>query len=304
MIHNTNNRVNFKKLPVLNCLLSPLGADWHKNKGQNPMNSAMNNDALKDAAMLDPFHFAMASRDADVLTLVREALAAKRARLAFQPIVTAGPQGRTAFYEGLIRVMDQAGRVIPAAHFMPVIEETALGREIDCVTLELALQLLRQNRTLRLSVNLSARSIGDGQWRRILEQGLDGNDAPGNRLIFEISETSAMMLHEIVIRFMADMQPCGVAFALDGFGAGLTAFRHLKDFFFDLVKIDKSFVHGIADDPDNQVLTEALIKVAQQFEMLVIADGVESANEAAILTKMGADCLQGYHFGVPKFDFG
>ena len=111
-----------------------------------------------------------------------------------------------------------------------------------------------------------------------------------------------MLLHEIVIRFMAKMQPCGIAFALDEFGAGLMAFRHLKDFFFDLVKIDKGFVHGIADDPDNQVLTEALITVAQQFEMLVIADGVETQRDAEILSQMGAECLQGYLYGVPKFD--
>jgi EAL domain-containing protein (putative c-di-GMP-specific phosphodiesterase class I) len=111
-----------------------------------------------------------------------------------------------------------------------------------------------------------------------------------------------MMLHEIVIRFMDEMQPRGVAFALDGFGAGLIAFRHLKDFFFDLVKIDKGFIRGIESDPDNQVLTEALMTVANQFEMLVVADGIETAEEADFLTRMGADCLQGYYFGVPKFD--
>jgi EAL domain-containing protein (putative c-di-GMP-specific phosphodiesterase class I) len=101
---------------------------------------------------------------------------------------------------------------------------------------------------------------------------------------------------------MAETQPRGVAFALDGFGAGLTAFRPLKDFFFDLVKIDKGFIHGIADDPDNQVLAEALITVAQQFEMLVVADGVETPQEAALLGQMGADCMQGYLYGVPRFD--
>ena len=111
-----------------------------------------------------------------------------------------------------------------------------------------------------------------------------------------------MMLHEIVIRFMAEMQLRGIAFALDGFGSGLTAFRHLKDFFFDLVKIDKGFVHGIATDPDNQVLAEALITVAQQFEMLVVANGVETKQEAEILRGMGADCLQGYVFGVLKLE--
>lgn len=259
--------------------------------------------ANDDQALLDPFQAAMASRDGDVLSLVRQALAAQRAKLAFQPIVTSGPNGRVAFHEALIRVLDDAGRVIPAAQFMPQIEETDLGREIDCITLQLAFQMLRTNPTSRISVNLSARSLADGKWRQILYTGLQTDGALGDRLIFEISEESAMLLPEIVIRFMEEMQDFGVAFALDGFGAGLTAFRHLKDFYFDLVKIDKGFIRGIAGDPDNQVLTKALMSVAHQFEMLVVADGIETAQEAQFLTKLGADCLQGYFYGVPKFGF-
>lgn len=257
---------------------------------------------IDEHALADPFQYAMASRDSDVMNLVRAALDAGRVRLAFQPIYTSAATPRIAFYEGLIRLMDDAGRIIPAAHFMSLVEETVMGRQIDCVTLDLALKTLVQRPNLRLSVNLSARSIGDGEWRRILDRGMLHQSNPGDRLIFEISETSAMMLHENVIRFMTEIQPKGVSFALDGFGAGLTAFRHLKDFFFDLVKIDKSFVRGIASDPDNQVLTEALLTVAHQFEMFAIADGVETKEEAEFLRALGVDCLQGYYFGVPKFD--
>lgn len=248
----------------------------------------------------DPFEYAMASRDADILHLVRNALAAGRGQLAFQPVVTSDAQHLVAFYEGMMRLSDEDGRVIPAAHFMPQVEDSVLGRQIDCLSLELALRELRQNPEMRLSVNLSARSIGDGEWRRILDRGLMDRNSLGDRLIFEISETSAMLLHENVIRFMSEMQPKGVGFALDGFGAGLIAFRHLKSFFFDLVKIDKSFVRGIDRDPDNQVLAEALITVAHQFEMFAVADGVETAAEAAFLEELGVDCLQGYYFGVPK----
>ncbi len=265
-------------------------------------NATLNQVEFDEQALADPLLYAMASRDADVMNLVRDALAAGRARLAFHPIITADDAPRIAFHEGLVRLMDEAGRVIPAAHFMPLIEETEMGRLVDCVTLDLALRFLRQTPDLRLSVNLSARSIGDGEWRRILDRGLLDRANLGDRLIFEISESSATLLHENVIRFMAEMQPKGVAFALDGFGAGLTAFRHLKDFFFDLVKIDKSFVKGISQDPDNQVLAEALITVAHQFEMFAIADGVESEADAAFLRGIGADCLQGYLYGVPKFE--
>lgn len=251
---------------------------------------------------LDPFKAAMASRDSDILTFVHDALAAGRTKMAYQPIMLASEKSGVAFYEGLVRVLDEAGRVLPAAHFMSVIGENDLGREIDCAALKHAFKLLRNRKDLRISINISARSLADGKWRDILARGLADTSDVGNRLIFEISETSAMELHEIMIRFMVEMQPKGVAFALDGFGAGMTAFRHLKEFFFDLVKIDKSFVRGIQNDPDNQVIIEALMMVAHQFEMFVVADGVETAQEAAFMSDLGADCLQGYHFGVPKFD--
>ncbi len=254
-----------------------------------------------DPALLDPLQFATASRDQDVLATVRRALENQQAKLAFHPIVTTGSQSRIAFHEGLIRVLDHSGRVIPAAQFMPLIEEMDLGREVDCVALYLAFRMLRRNPQLRLSINLSARSIADGKWREILYRGLTESGQLGDRLIFEISESSAMVLPEVVVRFMEEMQTTGVAFALDGFGAGLIAFRHLKDFYFDLVKIDKSFIRNIDADPENRALTKALMTVAHQFEMLVVADGVETLDEVKILEELEADCLQGYHFGVPKF---
>ena len=250
----------------------------------------------------DPLQFAFASRDADTPALVSHALDLGRAQLAFQPVVVAHGPRKVAFYEGLIRLLDDAGRVIRAADFMPQVADTEIGRRIDVLTLELALRMLRLRPGMRLSINVSARSLGDWRWRQKLEAGLSERGALGNRLIFEISETSAMILHEVVARFMEDMQPRGVAFALDGFGGGMTAFRHLKTFFFDMVKVDKTFVKGIADDPDNQVLVEALVTVAHQFEMFAIVEGVESARDAAWLQGINVDCLQGYHIGAPTFD--
>jgi EAL domain-containing protein (putative c-di-GMP-specific phosphodiesterase class I) len=255
---------------------------------------------ISQSAPLDPFQHAMASRDRDVPEMVRAALAANRAQLAFQPVMTASNTGQIAFYEGLIRLLDEGGRVLPANLFMSMVEDTALGRDIDCASIRLGLEMLRNHPRLRLSINMSARSIGDGQWRRTLDAGLARSPDAGDRLILEMSEASAMLLPEVVIRFMAELQPRGVSFALDDFGAGLTAFRHLKDFFFDMVKIDRHFIRDIDTSPDNQVLSEALITVAHQFEMFTVAEGVETPAEAALLTGLGIDCLQGYLFGVPK----
>jgi EAL domain-containing protein (putative c-di-GMP-specific phosphodiesterase class I) len=249
----------------------------------------------------DPLDYAVASRDSDVMSMVRTALDSGNAQLAFQPVVVAQDPRQTAFYEGLIRVKDATGRVIPAYQFMTDIEETEIGREIDCASLQLGIEMLRANPGVRLSINMSARSMADGKWRRVLENGLSGNSSIGSRLILEISEASAMQLHEVLIRFMNEMQPLGVAFALDDFGSGMTSFRHLKDFYFDMVKIDKCFIRDIHNSSDNQVLTESLMVVAQQLEMFAVAEGVESAEEAALLQRIGVDCLQGYFFGVPKF---
>jgi len=256
--------------------------------------------AVRDDEPTDPFQAAMQSFDRDVPAMVAAALSANRARLAFQPVTRATQIGTVSFYEGLIRIFDEHGRVLPAAAFMPDVEETEMGREIDCAALRLGLHKLKQNPGLRLSINMSARSMGDSKWRRILHQGLRATDGIGARLILEIGESSAMAMPEVVMRFMADMQPRGICFALDDFGAGMTAFRHLKDFFFDLVKIDSHFIRGIDTSPDNQVLAEALITVAHQFEMFAVAEGVETPEEAALLADLGADCLQGYLFGRPK----
>ena len=267
-------------------------------------NATLRQYDMEERALGDPLSYAMASRDGDLMRLVGDALDASRAQLAFHPIVSAKSDGHVVFYEGLLRLSDDRERVIPAGHFMPMVEESTLGRRLDCLALRLALRELSVRSDLRLSINVSARSIGDGEWRRALDRGLAGRDDIGPRLILEISETSAMLLAENVIRFMHEMQPQGVCFALDGFGAGFTAFRHLKDFFFDVAKIDKSFVRGIDADADNQVLTEALVTVAHQFEMFAIADGVETLGEARFLREIGIDCLQGYLFGMPTFDLG
>ncbi len=113
-----------------------------------------------------------------------------------------------------------------------------------------------------------------------------------------ISETSAMLLPEVVQRFMAGMQPRGVSFALDDLGAGLIALRHLKDFPFRCVKIDRTWVAGLDRHPDNQVLCEALITVAHRFETFAVAEGV--GTEAEALRALGVDCLQGYPLGRPQ----
>ena len=247
----------------------------------------------------NPLDFAIRERDRNVLDMVSNALRRKQVLLAYQPVVVSNSQNKIAFYEGLIRVVDDTGRIIPARDFIEVVETDEMGRIIDCLALELGLATLTEEPGLRLSINMSARSIGYKRWQDTLEHGLKLDPTVAERLILEITETSAMLMPELVITFMAEMQAKGISFALDDFGAGYTAFRFLKSFYFDIVKIDGQFIKNIHADADNQVLTKALVSIAEQFEMFTVAECVESADDVAFLQSIGIDCLQGYYFGAP-----
>lgn len=253
----------------------------------------------EDAAHSSPFAAAAEQTRQDAISLVEHALKDRRAMLAFQPVVQARMPRRAAFYEGLIRIMDPKGRIIPAGDFMGAVETMELGRKIDCLALEMGLNTLAVEPGIRLSINMSARSIGYPEWLATLERGLRQDPRIGERLILEITESSAIIMPDLVTVFMQDMQERGICFALDDFGAGYTAFRYLKDFYFDIIKIDGEFIRGISENPDNQILTQALVSIARHFDMFTVAESVETAEDARMLVDMGVDCLQGYLFGAP-----
>lgn len=247
----------------------------------------------------DPISFAVSQRDRSILQMVREALDRNRAMLAFQPVVAAA-SGKPAFHEGLIRLLDSTGRVIPAAQFMSVVEMQELGREIDCAALRLGLGTLARVPGLRLSINVSARSIGYPRWTQILRKWLKRDERACERLILEINESSALQVPELLKPFMADLQNKGITFALDDFGAAKTSFRDLKDFYFDIMKIDGSFVRGCHGNADNQCILHAMAAIGREFDMYTVAERVETREEADFLVRAGIDCLQGYLYGAPE----
>ena len=251
------------------------------------------------AGLSSPLDFAADQQARLTMSTVRRAVERGDAVLAFQHIVQSDRPSRPAFYEGLIRIIDETGRIVPLRDFMPLAELSELGRQIDCASLALGLRALAEEPGLRLSVNMSARSIAYPDWIRTLRHGLAADPGIGERLILEITESSAMGLAEQVGPFMRDLQGQGISFALDDFGAGYTSFRYLRDFSFDLIKIDGQFIREISEHPDNQVLTQALMSIARHFDMFTVAEQVETADDAAFLIDLGIDCLQGFYFGAP-----
>ena len=258
-------------------------------QGQNGPNAAQS-----------PLDIAVENRDSQTMEMVRAAIEHKNTLLAYQPVMMSNDPTKVGFYEGLIRVLDETGRIIPAKDFSEVIEGTELGHKIDSLSLNMGLKALFENQSLRLSINMSALSIGFGPWKQNFYRWIERDKTIAERLILEITESSAMGSPQSVVKFMDEFQLLGVSFALDDFGSGHTALRYFKDFFFDVLKIDGQFIKSIDTDPDNQALVKAMIGIAKHFDMLTVAEFVETRAEAETLIALGTDCLQGYFFSAPS----
>jgi EAL domain-containing protein (putative c-di-GMP-specific phosphodiesterase class I) len=253
----------------------------------------------RDPALASPLDAAISAQDRETLALVGQALKDRRMRLAFQPAVYAADPAVIGFYEGFIRLLNPRDQVIPARDFMAAAEQSELGREIDCAALQLGLMALQRNPQIRVSVNMSARSVGYQPWVTILRKALREAPKLGRNLILEINEASAMQVPDVLRPFMADMRDHGIVFALDDFGAGVTSLRLLHDLRFDIAKIDGALVRDVDLLPDRQALVRAAIALAQELSLYVTAEAVETEGEANWLRGAGVGCLQGYLFGPP-----
>ena len=242
---------------------------------------------------------AAARRGARLVEQLLRAIDAGEAFLAFQPVHHAHERGRVLFHEGLFRFRDASGAEVPARDFMPAAERTPAAQAVDRAALALALRELADAPGLRLSVNLSARTVGDPEWRAILRAAAARDPAIGRRLVVEITESSALGLPGLVLETMAELRAHGVTLALDDFGAGHSSLGYLKDYRFDILKIDGRFAAGIDSDPDSRALVAPVVALARHFGMLTVAERVETEAQALAFAALGVDALQGFHLGRP-----
>lgn len=238
----------------------------------------------------------------DDLQIAREALDAIRAgaaSVAMQPIVDAQTPGRIMFREALIRLTRPNGEIVSAGEFMPALEKMGVATEADIAVLNLTAMDMINDPSLRASVNIAASSMSRPGWRTAFIDIAEQAPEAAERLIVEVSEDAAQADIVSATELFMQLRVRGVSLALDDFGAGRTSFQHLRDFRFDMLKIDGGFISGIDRSPDNQMLVSALAGIGRQFDMMVIAEYVETAQEARVLRNLGVDGLQGFLFGKP-----
>jgi diguanylate cyclase (GGDEF)-like protein len=230
---------------------------------------------------------------------VTEAMKDDRLVFAYQPIVDAATH-EVSSYECLLRMYSPEGELIPAGEFVPVVERLGLMRTLDRRALDLTLQTLEMNPEITLAFNISGVTAADRGWLRTLIARLKDRSELASRLIVEITETAALHDLEDSARFVSIMRDLGCQVAIDDFGAGYTTFRHLKALTVDIVKIDGSFVRNLASNTENQLFIRNLLSLARAFNLVTVAECVETLEDAEILVREGVDQLQGYYFGKPE----
>jgi EAL domain-containing protein (putative c-di-GMP-specific phosphodiesterase class I)/GGDEF domain-containing protein len=231
---------------------------------------------------------------------VYRALEDGRMRMAFQPIMDM-EKGVTSFFECLIRMVDENGKLVSAEKFVPSLEELGMMRLLDIYSLHSAVRELEQFAELHLSVNVSNLSLVDAGWLRAAVSLLSGKRHVASRLIVEITESSAMEDIHTAVRVVRTLKDLGCRIALDDFGAGQTSFRQLKMLSVDIVKIDKEYIRNI-QEPVNQLFVKSLLELATGIGLQTVAEGAETLAEAELLREGGIGHIQGYAFGFPSIE--
>jgi diguanylate cyclase (GGDEF)-like protein/PAS domain S-box-containing protein len=228
---------------------------------------------------------------------VQDALDAEQFALYYQPKVDMR-LGKVLGVEALLRWRHPQHGVIAPAQFLPLIEHTGLSARLGDWVLQQGIdQLARWQRLgldITVSINISARHLQEPQFGARLAGLLARHSSPvGQRLIIEVLETAALADVDYTCALMQDCRKLGVRFALDDFGTGYSTFTYLKRLPLDLLKIDRSFVHNMLNDRQDLAIVEGVIGLSDTFGCKVVAEGVETAEQAARLIALGCDVGQG-----------
>jgi EAL domain-containing protein (putative c-di-GMP-specific phosphodiesterase class I) len=243
----------------------------------------------------------MRRRNTPMSDVILTALNERRVRLAFQPIVSDLGEAPVKF-ECLIRMRAEDGREIGAPDFIPAAERLGLVHLLDRRVLELAINTLAACPHIHLNVNISMETVKDPVWAEGYLAHLRANSALAKRVAVELTETKVIDAIDASIEFVSEVKKLGASFAIDDFGAGYTSFRNLKALDIDTLKIDGSFVTGVASSRENQLFVRTLLDLARNFGMKTVAEWVDNEADAMLLKGLGVDYLQGYLIGKPEIN--
>ncbi len=230
---------------------------------------------------------------------LRLALAGGEFEVFYQPLVETGTRALAGF-EALLRWNHPVRGMVPPAEFVPVAEEIGLIGAIGAWVLERACaDAASWPAHLTVAVNLSPAQFLDGDLVRGVERALAGAGLPASRLELEITESVLLRDNHATLGILHRLRGMGARIAMDDFGTGYSSLSYLRRFPFDGIKIDQSFVRNLGSEKGGVEIIRAVVGLGHALGMRVLAEGVETAEQLAVLRDEGCDKVQGYLLGRP-----
>ncbi|MEW6573467.1 MAG: EAL domain-containing protein [Bacillota bacterium] len=234
---------------------------------------------------------------------LRRAVERREFMVYYQPVVSLS-SGEVAAVEALVRWRHPQRGLVPPLEFIPLAEETGLILPIGEWVLQTACSQTKNWHVagyprLRLMVNFSARQFQDRGLLTMIERILRETGLPPTALNIEITESVAMKDTEYTSKMLNELDEMGIEISLDDFGTGYSSLGYLNRFVIDAIKVDHSFVSNIAGDPSYVAIVKAIIVMAHSLGLKVVAEGVETKGQLAVLCSLSCDQMQGFLFSPP-----
>lgn len=248
----------------------------------------------------------MKTRALDRLSLetrLRTALRDEQLILAYQPQISL-VTGRTIGVEALVRWNDPERGIVSPAEFIPIAEESRLIVPLGEWVLRTACRQMKDWHDrgvgpMRVAVNLSARQFQQHDLVEMVQRALNDSGLAPSALEFEITETTAMQNADVTVEILRALREIGTGISIDDFGMGYSSLNYLKRFPITAVKIDRAFVNDLATSEGDAAIVSAVIGMARSLRLRVVAEGVETAEQLAILRTKNCDEAQGFYFSKP-----
>ncbi|MFZ1828226.1 MAG: EAL domain-containing protein [Candidatus Competibacteraceae bacterium] len=233
---------------------------------------------------------------------MRYAIERNQLRLYLQPQVDSN--ARVIGAEVLLRWQHPERGLVPPDHFIPLAEETgliiAMGEWVLLEICRLLARLTTAGQPLRLAINVSPRQFRQPHFATRVKAALAATGADPAWLTLEVTEGLAIQDINGAIAILSALKALGIHLSIDDFGTGYSSLAYLSRLPVDELKIDKSFLRGVPDDSRNTALVEAILAVARHLSLSVVAEGVETVEQADFLRARHCDCYQGYLYGRPE----
>lgn len=238
---------------------------------------------------------------------LHRALANDEFRLFFQPIIAAAT-GAVVSVEALLRWQHPEKGLLLPAEFIPIAEDTGLIVPIGLWVIEQTCRLAKTwsalrdaNLPLGVAVNLSARQLVQSDLVETVKRIFRANAFDPMRIEFgfEVTETAVMCDPEAAAATLQALRDMGTRISIDDFGTGYSSLAYLKQFPVDTLKVDRSFVMNITNDSVDQAIVRAVTDLAHSMHLTVVAEGVETLEQAQILQRLNIDLLQGFFYARP-----